>query len=121
MIDPGSAGSLRPDLIGDPNSGPRSVSRWFNTAAFLAPVPYRFGNSPRSVLRGAPLRAVDLTAAKQFAIAERFHADLRGEFYNLLNHANFNIPGAILGAADLGVVSSARGARTVQLGLRVSF
>ena len=116
-----SAGPLRPDLIGDPNSGPHSVNRWFNTAAFSAPAPYRFGNSPRSVLRGAPLRAVDLTAAKQFVLTERFHADLRGEFYNLLNHANFNIPGTTLGAADFGVVSSARAARTVQLGLRVSF
>ena len=69
----------------------------------------------------SPLWAVDLTAAKQFAITERSHADLRGEFYNLLNHANFNIPGATLGAADFGVVSSARAARTVQVGLRVSF
>jgi hypothetical protein len=61
------------------------------------------------------------TAAKQFALTERFHADLRGELYNLLNHANFNIPGATLGAADFRVVLSARAARTVQLGLRVSF
>jgi hypothetical protein len=39
----------------------------------------------------------------------------------LLNRANFNIPGFTLGAADFGAISSARPARTVQLGTRVSF
>jgi hypothetical protein len=33
----------------------------------------------------------------------------------------FNLPGAMLGAADFGVISSARPARTVQLGLRLGF
>jgi hypothetical protein len=43
------------------------------------------------------------------------------EAYNLLNHPNFNIPGFVLGAADFGVVTSARPARTIQLGSRLSF
>jgi hypothetical protein len=116
------AGPLRPDLIAAPElSGGQSIAHWFNTAAFRAPAQFRFGNAPRSVLRGAPLKTVDLTLARQFAVKERYHADLRAEFYNLLNHANFNIPGDVLGAADFGVVSSARPARTVQLGLRFSF
>jgi len=38
-------------------------------------------------------------------------ADLRAEAYNLLNRANYNIPGFTLGAADVGVISSARPAR----------
>jgi hypothetical protein len=47
--------------------------------------------------------------------------DLRVEAYNLLNRANFNIPGHTLGTADFGVISSARPARTVQWGARLSF
>jgi hypothetical protein len=46
---------------------------------------------------------------------------VRVEAYNLLNRANFNIPGFTLGAADFGVISSARPARTIQLGARFSF
>ena len=34
---------------------------------------------------------------------------------------NFNIPGCTLGAADFGVISSARPARTIQLGARLRF
>ena len=56
-----------------------------------------------------------------FKITERVKFDVRGEFYNLLNHANFNIPGFTFGAADFGVVSSSRPGRTAQIALRLSF
>jgi hypothetical protein len=46
---------------------------------------------------------------------------VRGEFYNLFNHAVFNIPGFTLGAADFGVVSSARAPRTAQFAVRLAF
>jgi hypothetical protein len=117
------AGALRPNLLRDPSlpGNQRTVSRWFDTTAFAAPVQFTYGNSPRSGLRGAPLVTTDLTLEKSFALTEGMKFDLRSEFYNLLNHANFNIPGATLGAPDFGVVTSARPGRTVQLAARLSF
>src|SRR5579864_425270 len=117
------AGPLRPDIIRGPelSGSQRSLTRWFDTSAFRAPARFQFGNSPRSGLRAGPVKTVDFTLLKDFMVTERYHAELRGEFYNLLNHANFDIPGHTFGAADFGVASSARPARTVQLGLRVSF
>jgi hypothetical protein len=117
------AGALRPNVSGDPSlpSDQRSAARWFNTSLFSQPAALTFGNSPRSVLRGAPIVTTDATVEKSFAITERWKFDLRGEFYNLLNHTIFNIPGATFGAADFGVVSSARAGRTVQLAARLSF
>ena len=99
----------------------RSISRWFDTSAFAAPAQFTFGNSPRSGLRGASLISTDLTLEKSFHLKEKAKFDLRAEFYNLLNHANFNVPGATLGAADFGLVTSARSGRTVQLAGRLSF
>lgn len=115
------AGPLRPDLIADPTLGPQTLTRWFNTAAFRAPDPFRFGNAPRSGLRAARLLTVDATLAKEFSLTERLRLDLRGEFYNLLNHPNFDLPGHTLGNPDFGVVLSARAPRTIQAGLRLSF
>ena len=117
------AGSLRPNVTGDPSlpSDQRKLARWFDTSAFSQPAALTFGDSPRSVLRGAPIVTTDATVEKSFAIRERWKFDLRGEFYNLLNHTIFNIPGATFGAADFGVVSSARPGRTVQLAARLSF
>jgi hypothetical protein len=65
--------------------------------------------------------ATDLTIEKRFRLKERWAFDVRGEFYNLFNHANFNIPGFTFGAADFGVVSSARSPRTSQMAARLSF
>jgi len=114
------AGPLRPDLVGNPFLGGNSISQWFNTAAFRAPAQYSFGTSPRSVLRGPGLVNVDLSLLKNFTI-ERAKAEFRGEAYNVLNHANFGLPGATLGAPGFGVISSANAGRAVQLGLRIAF
>lgn len=117
------AGALRPNLVGDPGlpSDERTLSRWFNTAAFANPASFTFGNAPRSVLRGPGLATTDLTLEKSIPLSARVKVDVRAEAYNLLNRANFNLPGFTLGAADFGVISSARPARTVQLGARLSF
>jgi len=117
------AGPLRPNLVGEPTlpSDQQTLSHWFNTAAFVNPALFAFGNSPRSVLRGPGIATTDLTLEKSIALTNAVRFDLRVEAYNLFNRANFNLPGLTLGAADFGTISSARPARTVQLGARVSF
>ncbi len=117
------AGPLRPNLLHNAGltSSERTVSRWFDTTAFVNPAPLTFGNSPRSGLRAAPVITTDATLEKSFQVKEGVKIDVRGEFYNLLNHAIFNIPGFTLGAADFGVVSSARAPRTAQLAMRLAF
>ncbi len=117
------AGSLRPDLLRNPSlsSSERGAGRWFDTTAFANPASFTFGNSPRSGLRGAPIVTTDVTLEKTFSLTERLKPDVRSEFYNLFNHPIFNTPGATFGAADFGVVSSARAPRTAQLAVRLTF
>lgn len=116
------AGTTRPDLVGslsDASSG--SLNRYFNTAAFAHPANFKFGNSPRSVLRGPGSELVDFSAAKEFVLREGTHLELRAGFFNLFNFANFDIPGHTLGNNDFGIISVARPARTVQLAGRLVF
>ena len=117
------AGALRSNLGHDAAlpTDQRTVNRWFDTSAFVNPAPLTFGISPRSGLRGAPVVTTDATVEKGFSITERWRFELRGEFYNLLNHAIFNVPGFTLGSATFGVVSSARPPRAAQLSARLSF
>jgi hypothetical protein len=116
------AGPLRPNLVGNPvlPSSEQTLGHWFNTAAFANPAPFTFGNSPRSVLRGPGLATTDLNLEKRVGLPRGRSLDFRVEAYNLLNRTNFNIPGFTFGASDFGVISSARSARTVQLGVRLS-
>jgi hypothetical protein len=116
-----SAGTMRPNLTGDPNAASPTLARWFNTAAFQSAAPYTFGDSPRSVLRGPAWRNVDLTLSKKFKLTERIGTEFRGEFFNVINHPNFDTPGHTLGNAGFGTITSAEAARTVQVALRVMF
>jgi hypothetical protein len=117
------AGTLRPNLMGDPrlSSSARTLQRDFNTAAFVHPADFTFGNAPRSVLRGRPAHNIDLNVAKIFKWNERVKTEFRGEFFNVFNLTNFDIPGHVLGNPDFGAISSAKQARTVQLVLRTIF
>lgn len=115
------AGGLRPDLIGEPKRGGGTIARWFNTDAFRQPAQFTFGTSPRSGLRGPGYNNVDFSLLKDFKLTERWKTEFRGEFFNLLNHANFGLPGRTFGTPAFGVISSAREARSIQLALRIAF
>lgn len=116
-----SAGPLRPNLVRSAALSDRGVSRWFDTAAFAAPPAFTFGNSPRDGLRAAPVYTTDVTIEKAIRVTERWRVEARAEVYNLLNRANFDVPGRVFGAADFGAVSTARPARYMQLALRLGF
>ena len=58
---------------------------------------------------------------EEHQLSARVRLDVRAEAYNLLNRVNLNVPGSALGAPDFGVISSARPARTIQLGTRLNF
>ncbi len=80
-----------PVIIGSPN-------QWFNPAAFLAPPNASgfYGNLGRDTLIGPGLATWDLSAIKDTRIHERLSLQFRAEFFNILNHANFNTPNAVV-------------------------
>jgi hypothetical protein len=112
-----------PDLIADPtlSRSQRSVKKWFNTAAFIAPPPGRFGNSSRLSFHNPGVNNVDFMIAKTFVIREGIKAVLRGEFFNVFNHTNFTDVNNSLTSPGFGTITSARDPRIIQLGLKFSF
>jgi hypothetical protein len=118
-----SAGALRADVVADPvlPSNQRTLNRWFNTDAFTQPATFTFGNSGRGILRGDGVINADLSLAKNVAVGAARTLQVRVELFNAFNHPNFGLPGHTVGAADFGIVSTASGGRTIQLGLRAVF
>jgi hypothetical protein len=116
-------GPLRADITGkaDFSAGERRLNRWFNTAAFAIPAQFRFGNSGRSILEGPGRVNVDASFIKGFVLRESFRAELRGEFFNLFNRANFNLPAHSAGVPAFGIINSAQAGRSVQIAARVEF
>ena len=111
----------RPNLVANPNQGPKAPAEWFNTAAFALPAQYTFGNSGRNIVVGPALANLDLSLQKKWSLRENRALEFRVDAFNALNHANFNLPGRIFGAADFGVLTSAQDARELQFALKWVF
>lgn len=87
----------RPNMIAAPNlSSGKSVSRWFNTNAFVFQPAGTVGSERRNQLYGPGLQRVDLSLFKTFDITERFKFEFRTEAFNVLNTAQFTNPSASL-------------------------
>jgi hypothetical protein len=121
----------RIDVTGDPvlPRSERTFDRYFATGVFALPAVGTFGNAARTLLRGPGIHNWDLTAYKNFSITERFRAQVRGEFYNALNHtqwsaldttARFDAQGRQVNT-QLGQVTATRAGRRIQLALRILF
>jgi outer membrane receptor protein involved in Fe transport len=117
-----SRGTIRPNLVGDPelSASERSVARWFNADAFAAPAPFTYGNAPRNAVRGPETKLVDLNLQKRFPIG-RQALELRLDVYNAFNTPQFGVPNRTLGTPTFGQIASVGAARETQLGIRYTF
>jgi len=111
----------RPDTVGNPNNGPKKVTQWFNTSAFALPAPFTFGNTGRNTIDGPGIRTVDFSLFKNFVFSESKSLQFRAEFFNLLNHPNFDPPGVTFGTPSFGVIGGAADPREIQFALKFIF
>ena len=115
-------GTQRPNLVGDPHLSNPSPSEWFNTAAFVLPAPYTYGNVGFDSLHGPRYSDVDLSVFRNFHLFERGNLQFRAEFFNALNHPNFANPNSTLGNAGFGSIASITGSpRNIQFALKLTF
>lgn len=144
-----TASNQRANLVRNPNKGlTKSVNQYFNTAAFTQPIAGTFGNSGRNILREPGVSKWDIGTLKNFTILARLNLQLRLESFNTFNHVQYGVDptsasasagGPGIGAIDqnvndqavyrynnpannnFGTVDSARPARILQLGGKITF
>ena len=119
------SGYVYADCIGDPSLPGAGAARWFNTAAFADPPPYRFGTCGRDSLRGPGSWNFDAAFMKSFKMPTRWlevtRAQFRADAFNLFNHANLGLPGSTTGSTAFGTITSASAPRVFQLGMQLLF
>jgi outer membrane receptor protein involved in Fe transport len=116
-----SRGTIRPNLVGDPNSGDRTPELWFNTAAFVAPPAFTYGDAGRNIIIGPGTTLVDLGLRKQVRVHKEQALEVRIDAYNAFNSPQLGIPGRVLGTPQFGRITTVGSPREVQLGLRYTF
>ena len=111
----------RANLVGDPRAGGRSVTRWFNTAAFEQPALGELGNLGRNTERGPGVNNFDFALFKNIDVGGGRRLQFRLESFNAFNHTQFQGVSTNLTAPNFGVITSARPARINQLGVKFLF
>jgi hypothetical protein len=106
-----------PVVIVDPRQlDAKGGNRYFLPSAFQKnTVLGTFGNSSRRFFHGPGIINTDFGLSKRTAITESTAFEIRAEFFNALNHTQFNNPSGNISSSRFGLIDSARDARIGQL------
>jgi hypothetical protein len=111
--------------IYNPRNSPGTFE-YFNYDAFVATNCYftgttpspdcgTFGTANRRFFHGPGFNNTDLGMSKMIPLNEAMHFEIRGEFFNIFNHAQFNNPAGDISSSTFGNVTSARDPRIGQV------
>jgi hypothetical protein len=97
----GSTGNCSsPGTIASPN-------QCLTASQFLTPGQQTaFGNVPRNSFRGPGYFDTDFSLLKNFSVTERVKFQMGANFFNILNHPNFNAPVNNVTAGNFGQITS---------------
>jgi hypothetical protein len=109
----------------------RTLTNYFNRAAFAQPEPGTYGNEKRNALVGPHFWTVDLAVSRQVSVAGMQALELRLETFNLFNTFNWGDPGtdqaaggtiANINSGQFGRITTQAGTpRIIQLGMKYTF
>ena len=131
--DPAGIGaSVRSNVVGNPNNGPKNATTYFNPNAFAAVNPVGvdgsdgFGDAGRNDVWGAGRNQWDIDLFKNFThipihTQEGATLQFRAEFFNAFNHTQFNGFFNTYGATGFGGANGSHDPRVIQFGLKFLF
>lgn len=127
-------GTDRPNVVPVSDQFPKTTSQWFNTAQFVGGcnnsayasnpncVPLgTFGNAARDIFHGPGVIQWDMSVGRIFQFKERVKLQYKSEFFNIMNHANWNAPSASLTSSTFGQVTTFSSPRLIQMSLKLLF
>jgi hypothetical protein len=102
-----------------PDGSDKTVA--FNPAAFAINNPGTFGDVGKGALRGPSHYTLDMAVVKNTRLNGRLNLQFRADAFNVLNHANFNLPNRNVSGGGFGRYTSAQDPRIVQLSVKLEF
>lgn len=114
IVDPRKVNTACPGY--DPSTPGTGTGCYFLPSAF-APntTPGTFGTANRRFFHGPGFNNTDFGLIKRTAIRESLGFEMRVEFFNIFNHAQFNNPSGNISSSSFGIVGGARDPRIGQV------
>ena len=100
---------------------PRTNQPYFNVALFSPEALGTIGNANRRFFHGPGLENFDMAMLKNISLGESRSIQLRAEFFNVFNHAQFQNPTGNINSSSFGIVTGARDPRIGQLAVKFTF
>jgi hypothetical protein len=120
----------RPNKVSDDfYASPRTLTTYFNRAAFAQPAPGTLGNLTRNAVVGPAYWNIDMGISRLIPMGTR-RLELRVEAFNVLNHFNWGNPVINLNSGQFGRITSLAGTppngvygtmRIMQFGIKYDF
>jgi hypothetical protein len=101
--------------------GTRTLGEYFNPAAFAVQPAGTFGNLGRNSVYGPGQINWDMSLSRQFRFKERWRLDFRADFFNIMNHANWNNPVLTNTSSTFGQITGFGGPRNIQFSTKLFF
>jgi hypothetical protein len=113
----------RPNVVSGANRYVRNKKTllWINPSAYVINPPATFGTAGMNSILGPHYFDSDVNLTKQFAIHEQINLQLRFEFFNVLNHTNFQAPVNTFSSSAFGVIQASNPARIMQIAAKLNF
>jgi hypothetical protein len=119
-----NGGSLRPNIVGEPNTGvdPNDDRfRFLDVNAYQLQALNTPGNAPRNSAWGPAYKNLDLSLVKRFQLDQTKYFDVRLEMFNAFNWVNYRNPNAVFGTSTFGIINDAADPRIMQVAARFAF
>ena len=117
----GQATQTPNQVMANPYPKEQTINNWISRSAFATPLLGTYGNMGLFNMKGPNVFQFDLALSRTFPIAEAKTLQLRGEAFNVLNHANFNNPVSTLNSGSFGQIQRAGDPRIMQFAFKVVF
>jgi hypothetical protein len=111
----------RPNEIAPATVSNPTVSKWFNTAAFVDAPVGTFGSLGRQTILGPGSWNANVALFRTFVIRENQHVDFRAEAFNVLNHTQLSNPVTTMNSPSYGQITAAAPPRIMQFALKYVF
>jgi hypothetical protein len=114
-------GNDRPDVVVAGNIYNRTTASWFNQAAFARQATGTFGNAGRFSLVSPGSINWDMAISREFQMRERWRLQVRADFFNIMNHANWNSPTNSITSGTFGQITAFSSPRIIQMSMKLYF